>query len=256
MKVGTLKEALDLKAPAMIALVGAGGKTTLMFRLANELVGAGHPVITTTTTRIYLPGKDQSPCLLLKGEKDFSGEIKRSLARYRHLTIGQAGDPKGKVVGLDPRELDTLFGALNAVFMIVEADGSKGHPLKAPAPKEPVIPQAACLVIPMLGLSALGKPLDSPFAFRPEILAEITDQSVGSLMTRETLLAAMVHPRGLMKNIPPRTRIVPFLNQLDRVPEGEGDKLAEAILKALHPRVERVVIGKLKDKKTILTLVE
>ena len=37
------------------AIVGGGGKTTLMERLALELASAGHTVLVTTTTRIFPP---------------------------------------------------------------------------------------------------------------------------------------------------------------------------------------------------------
>lgn len=39
--------------PRVTALVGAGGKTTLMYALAASTVAAGEKVICTTTTKIF-----------------------------------------------------------------------------------------------------------------------------------------------------------------------------------------------------------
>ena len=54
-----------LEAGGVISLVGAGGKTSLMFRLAQELSAEGATVLTTTTTRIFMPGQGQSRCVIL-----------------------------------------------------------------------------------------------------------------------------------------------------------------------------------------------
>ena len=56
-----LIESLDLRAREVISLVGAGGKTTLMFRLAKELVLTGEKVVTTTTTKILEPSSEETP---------------------------------------------------------------------------------------------------------------------------------------------------------------------------------------------------
>ncbi|MCF8109113.1 MAG: hypothetical protein K9J81_08985, partial [Desulfohalobiaceae bacterium] len=48
----------DLLLPersGIISLVGAGGKTSLMFQLAREIAARKQRVLTTTTTRIFSP---------------------------------------------------------------------------------------------------------------------------------------------------------------------------------------------------------
>ena len=53
--MNSLKEALDIHPKDVISIVGAGGKTTLMFALARELSNKKGMVITTTTTKIFPP---------------------------------------------------------------------------------------------------------------------------------------------------------------------------------------------------------
>ena len=64
-------------------------------------------------------------------------------------------------------------------WIIVEADGAKRRPLKAPGRYEPVIPACSHIVIGVVGLNGLGKPLDKKYVFRPEIFAEITKLGLG-----------------------------------------------------------------------------
>ena len=70
---GSLSEALGLQRREMISLTGAGGKTTLMFRLAKELSLAGKKVITTTTTKILKPSNQESSHLFVSQDE---GKIK------------------------------------------------------------------------------------------------------------------------------------------------------------------------------------
>src|SRR4030042_6313460 len=66
----TLIESLDLRAKEVISLVGAGGKTTLMFRLAKELLLAGKRVVTTTTTKILEPSSEETRCLYVHSDEE------------------------------------------------------------------------------------------------------------------------------------------------------------------------------------------
>ena len=50
----SLREGLQLSTGGVVCFVGAGGKTSLMFRLARELSAGGDSVLTTTTTKIQM----------------------------------------------------------------------------------------------------------------------------------------------------------------------------------------------------------
>gem|GEM_PF-5985489 len=63
--MGSLQKALDLEGGGVVSLVGAGGKTSLMFRLAKEFSDAGESVLSTTTTKIMMPDRHQSPQIIL-----------------------------------------------------------------------------------------------------------------------------------------------------------------------------------------------
>ncbi|MFH1090818.1 MAG: selenium cofactor biosynthesis protein YqeC, partial [Pseudomonadota bacterium] len=240
--------ALDLEAPVMAALVGAGGKTTLMFALASALATKGCQVITTTTTKIFHPRADQSPAVILGTElRLFTAALRTGLETHHHVTAAGQLLENNKIAGPPPEVIDDLFYSRVADFILVEADGAKGRPLKAPESYEPVIPKSAAVVIPVVGLAALGRPLDEESVFRPEIFSRLSGLPAGELITAGSIARVVFHPEGLCRGAPRRARLIPFLNQSDLVPASVARALAETIAEAGAGRASRVVWGSLKD---------
>ena len=92
----------------IVSIVGAGGKTTLMFRLAHELAKAGQSVLTTTTTKIFRPTSAQSRHVLLTTD---ANQVIESFGRLpadgRHLTaVADEDDKSGKLIGYAPDTID------------------------------------------------------------------------------------------------------------------------------------------------------
>jgi probable selenium-dependent hydroxylase accessory protein YqeC len=233
---------LALKERELIALVGAGGKTTLMYALARELLSLNHKLITTTTTKIYPPDQGQSPALVLGGKEVFP-EIKKALGQYGHLTWAAAKAPNNKLAGVSLSEVSTLWSSGLANFLIVEADGSAQRPIKAPEVFEPVVPEETTLFLSVVGLSALNRPLNEDNAFRPEIISRLTGIPLNAPMTLEAIAQLLVHPQGGLKGWLPKMRAVIILNQADLEPEVDsGKRLAERIEELGKGRISQVLI--------------
>ena len=113
----------------IIAVVGSGGKTTLIKKLAQQYREAGKTVLVTTTTHMFIEEDT-----LLTDDPD---TIIRAL---RETGYAMAGISDGKKISALSRE---TFEAVcpHADVMLVEADGSRMHPLKYPKETEPVIPE-------------------------------------------------------------------------------------------------------------------
>ena len=105
------------------ALIGGGGKTTAMYTLARELSPRG-TVLCCTTTRILPP--DHLPVLLSPGEEAVSA----ALADHGCACLGTPAE-NGK---LSAPELPMARLAALADYVLVEADGSRGLPVKAHLP--------------------------------------------------------------------------------------------------------------------------
>jgi len=133
-----LRDALLLKGGGVVSLVGAGGKTSLMFRLAQELSAAGETVLTTTTTRIFMPEEGQSRCVILADTAEKILErAAPELNEHRHLTAaaGLSVDP-GKLAGLTVDDLMDAVSHPKAAETIAETLGWEAASVKPgePAP--------------------------------------------------------------------------------------------------------------------------
>ena len=246
--VSSLKEALGLRERELISLVGAGGKTTLMFRLASELFLGGRKVITTTTTRIMEPAGEETPLLIVEADRErVAGAVRGSLEKYRHITLAQERLGAGKLKGMTPDLIDNLWGSAEVEYLIVEADGAAGRPVKAPRVWEPVIPSRTTLVIAILGIDGMGQVLQEENVFQAARISELTDLPLGEKITEDALAILMTHPAGIFKGAPSSSRVVAFLNKVD-VPDGIAwaRGVSRRILEKGHRQIERVVLGQAK----------
>ena len=130
------------------------------------------------------------------------------------LFTGPPGDD-GRTAGLPERLLERLrrLADLLSLPLLVEADGSRQLPLKAPAAHEPVIPGWVNTVVVVAGLSGLGKPLNHEWVHRPELFSRLANLDLDAPVTPEGLVRVLSHPQGGLKGIPHSARRVALLNQ-------------------------------------------
>jgi len=138
----------------------------------------------------------------------------------------------------------------------VEADGAARRPLKAPNATEPVIPDNTSLVIPVVGIDAVGCRLTDENVFRPEIASKLLGLPLGEVVSAEAIARLITHQQGIIKGSPPGARIVPFINKV----ELNGDltraqDLAKQILIKRHPRIERVILGQARLAEPVVKVI-
>lgn len=127
------------------AIVGSGGKTTVLKTLAEKYRAQGKTVFVTTTTHMFI----EDDTLLT----DDAEVIIQALHETGYVMAGLADGIKFKALS---KETYAKVCAC-ADVVLVEADGSKRMPLKYPNGTEPVIPDNADEIIVVCGLSALGQ---------------------------------------------------------------------------------------------------
>lgn len=204
---------IDLKRDRIFSIVGAGGKTTTMHRLAKELSGQGARVLMTTTTHLWCP-KEQF--VEVKEAEDLR-RVRKMLEVERCLTVGRRV-PGNKITGIGERLYPELVRIPD--YLIVEADGAKGLPLKVPAEHEPVIFPGSDVVIGVIGLDSLNRPVGE-ICHRPELAAGILEVGEEHLVTMEDLYRIARSPQGLRKEVSSEKYRVIF-NKADLMDPGAG----------------------------------
>ena len=252
-----LRQAFAIHRGEVISLVGAGGKTTLMFALARELASSDSCVITATTTKILEPLPSQTPFLLLEAdEEEMIRLLLQNVDKYRHITIASKKLASGKLDGISPDLVARIAEVKRVSYIIVEADGAARRSLKAPNPTEPVIPHNTSLVIPIVGIDAVGCRLTEENVFRPQIVSKLLGLPLGEVISAESIAFLITHHRGIIKGSPDRARIVPFINKVD-LDKGlsKARDLAGKILAVGHPQIKQIVLGQAQLPEPVIEII-
>lgn len=204
-----LAKALDVR-PGVTAIIGAGGKTTLLHALGAELARTAR-VLLCTTTHIRIP--QQVRCLLSPTESELAAALEAE-----HCVCTGTPAENGK---LTAPELPFSVLCRLADYVLVEADGAHERPIKAHADYEPVVPPEANQTILVLGLSGLGRPI-AEAVHRPALFAAALGISESELVTPQLTAEFLDHEA-------PHTRVL--LNQAD-TPECEA--LGRTLAALLH----------------------
>lgn len=231
-----LSELLSIPPRAIIALVGAGGKTTTMYTLAHELAGQGQRVVTTTTTHIFIPRPDEAPRLLVETQLPrLLNALREGWQADRHLAAARAVSAGHKLQGLLPEHLPLLLQDGGADVVIVEADGARHLKIKAPAVYEPVLPAQVSMVLLLLSAEALNQPLSGDIAHRPAILADLAGIASGDLLTPAAVARLLLHAQGGLKQVPASATVYILVTHVTRERQAAVEHLARLVLAA--PRV-------------------
>jgi probable selenium-dependent hydroxylase accessory protein YqeC len=210
-----LKEALGLQQGEMVSLIGTGGKTTTMFRLAHELHEDNGKVLVSTTTKIFKPNKPHVDRLFLVEEVSALTEACAVIAAPVVIGAGASVSEDGKLLGLPAPWLDRLNDGKQFDAILVEADGAAARLFKVPSDAEPVIPASCQLTIWLMSIGVLKKPLDSAWVYGAERALALLPRAVGELITEDSIVQLVQHPAGCWKGIPPASRKVAVINQVD-----------------------------------------
>ena len=197
-KQNNITEALQVRLPehAVISIVGAGGKTSLIFAWARELAAAGKKVAITTTTHMYRPERMEEDGI--------------------RIVVSDDPERPDKVMAPPDDALNSLRETADVV--LIEADGSRRMPLKWPAPWEPVIPDYTDFTVCVAGLSALGSKT-SEVVYRAD---ELPDRLKREIVDMNLIHAVLSSRDGGQKGVRGEFRV--FMNQVD----DDTDRLAAA----------------------------
>jgi len=262
-----ISEALGLKEKAFISLVGAGGKSALLKRLAEELILKEKKIILSTTTKMFTwqlaPFIKNDKLLKCHNEETVLQSIKKHFSlkskRGRLAVIGEEMEDNNgeeKLSGPPPEWLDKWWEEKIADYFLIEADGAAGRPVKAPASHEPVIPLSTTDLVGVIGIDALGLSLQEENVFRSQIFSQLTGLNLGEKIGIETLSLLICHPEGLFKGTPPDCSRHLFINKAeDSNTQKIAEELAFQVLRVCHKRINNIIIGAAIREETVAELI-
>lgn len=240
-------DTLGLKTRGVISIIGAGGKTSLMFRLARELADSGRTVLTTTTTKIFMPEKEDSPYILIADAMDDLIENSRScLDRYPHFSAACAHESaSGKLHGFPGTVIDQLWQAALFDWIIVEADGARRKPLKSTDSHEPVIPSATTHLILVAGLDAVGEVLDDHHVHRAGLFSRNSGLPMGRIMDEKAIARSIAVEIKKAQGFSRAGSTSVFLNKADTQARiRSGQKIARYLMAT--PSIDNMITASLR----------
>lgn len=229
----------------LISFVGGGGKTTSLFKLSKELKSKGKKILVTTTTAIYFPYKEEYDKIII----DSSSKIIEKLIDIKNETvtiIGSRVSKENKLLGIKEEIIEEIFNKEIFDYILVEADGSKRKPIKAPAEHEPVIPKNSYKTIGVIGLDALGTKINEENVHRPELFCSITESRINDIIDEEKITKIIINEKGLFKGTSKESKKYVLLNKMDDEKTKQNAlKIADLVIKS-NFKVDGIIAASMK----------
>ena len=238
----------------VVTLIGGGGKTSLMYLWAGCLQAAGCSAITSTTTKLSATEREGVDLIctdtLDKARLLLSPANNSKCIRTIH---GGVSPDTGKVTGLPSEWIDALSKEFPQTIFLVEGDGSAERSLKGHLPHEPVIPDSTTLLVPVIGLDAIGKPVSEAFVHRADVFCRIAGAIPDQIITPAAVANVLFNHSGYLSKARRRTTILPFLNKAETSGGWKtGCELAQKLLVANYPGLDRVLIGSVNHNRFLV----
>ena len=213
-----------IKSPALVAITGGGGKTTLMFALARCFRALGARVVVTTTTKIFVPSRYDGGRLVvgLPALPKLGG----IMSSEGLITLGSAISG-GKLIGISAEYADKIYESGAADYIIAEADGARGMPFKAYEQYEPVMPSKSTFHIVVAGAEIFKEPLSDANTFRFELLRERWGAFDNNLLPNKTVLSILESRSEYLKSSPDSAERALMFNKCDLLSQCEIENLTD-----------------------------
>jgi len=182
---------------AVYTFVGAGGKTTAMKQIAAFLCETGVKARLTTTTRLGIDEFADWSITEVRGPADLAQAIAASDPVM--LLVGATAAGTGKYLGVDPKLIESLPLRADTV-LLVEGDGSRKRPMKAPESREPVIPSNTSTVFAVMGAGAFDEPIDEAHCYNHQKALSLVGRTGGFFEPPE-IAALAADPEGCCKGV-------------------------------------------------------
>lgn len=238
-----LTEALEVTGN-LVCMVGAGGKKTTIYHLANRLSRA----VVTSTVRI--PIFDRQVAEVVVAEDPVGALQNRT--RWPVGVVPEQEDDR--YLGYDTETVDDLATSGIPESVLVKADGARTRWFKAPNASEPRIPESTDVVVPIASAKVVGKPLTDEYVHRVDLVSDLTGLDRGDVIEPKHVAMVLASPAGGQKHVPSGADTIPLINMAD---DAALAAVAREIGARIHRRaaVPRVVIAQMTDDDPVVDIV-
>ena len=236
--------ALGIAPGDVVAFVGAGGKSSAILAVAEELAEAGITFLTAPTTKMLVSEAERLGSLVTSED---AGELRTKAESAisdgaSGVVVGSGLLSKNRVGGVEPGVIPSLAPLADVV--LIEADGSRRRPIKGTAAHEPALPETATLVVAVGNIRAFGAPVTEENVHRPELFSELTGIGAGQSITSRAFARALAE--GSLGNTPEGARTAALITG---VQPGKTMADASVVTRELWRfDVKKVVLTSLPDE--------
>ncbi|MFD1512929.1 selenium cofactor biosynthesis protein YqeC [Halomarina rubra] len=227
----------------VVCVVGAGGKKTTLWRLAER-----HPALVTASVRIPVFDEKMPVAVTSDPVAALHDREERPLG----LVPERAAPDDPRYAGYDTETVDAIAAAADDP-VLVKADGARNRSFKAPAEREPQLPDSTTSVVALASVQVVGEPLTDEHVHRPELVADVADLDLGDTVEPVHVARVLASERGGRKRVPTGAQVVPTLNKVD---DEEWEGVAREIAEEIHDRcsVPYVALTCLREGRLVETV--
>ncbi len=252
---------------SLCTFTGGGGKSSLMYKTAEELSSAGFNVLVSTTTMIYHPDEKKRPysSLVIADSNTIQKNLEKRVSSFHasgkgSITVAASQiietNKERKLKGFSEELLDFIYKLHIFDVVLVEGDGAKHFSIKAPGEREPVTPRETGMVFGVVGLDILGKLINSKTVFRLDQFLKVTHAQKNDSIDREILLRLADAENGLFKNSPSKAEKILVLNKADTLDSADkADETGRYIL-SRSSSISKVMITTAKDLNPVIRVLK
>lgn len=237
-------EEIDIKKGDVVSIVGAGGKTSVMNKLASELKEKNLRVLVTSTTAIMMPKKEEYDYFYLEKEYDIKRKVK-TVDKGSITVLVKEFIREDKVKGIEIEYLDNVIKEGLFDIILIEADGARRKTIKAPREDEPLLTKYTNKLIGIFGIDSLGLTIDSENVHRTEIFLEIIGKTEGDIIENRDIVKLIESKVGLFKGGEKKEKYL-IMNKCDNIKE--YNKALE-IKTEIKTQLKNIIILSIKEDK-------
>ncbi len=203
-----MENILKLSKYKDIALVGAGGKTTMVNRLTESL-RKEHKILVSSTTTFIKPSITSYDFIDYYYNQEYD---LGAIGENGIYMIGRGRTQEDLVMGVKKEDIEYLSDGFD--HSIIECDFSNGRPLKGFRDYEPIIPNTTDVTVGIVDIQALGLVVNSANIHNLDKFIELTGSTIGSLVTIKHLAKIIDDKNALFKNAVGKK--VLFINKVEK----------------------------------------